>query len=186
MAEPVAVHIDCPCPGTPHPNGDTVYLRPTPGLVGGVMIRNRYVDISTRLYALQQRGEMNDTDTAEATGQLLETYLRAGIASWTLVDEQGQPVEVTRDSITAFEEHWQAATVVADRADDLYKSVVLDPLRMAGSTSSNGSPTTASTSATNGNGTTRRQRRSKRSLTSTSPTAGTVTIIESPAGGSSS
>ena len=46
--------------------------------------------------------------------------------SWNLVDEDGEPVPVTREALE--ELRWEDAYELADRADDLYGAQVLAPL----------------------------------------------------------
>ena len=60
----------CRCPGTPHPDGDTVYLRPKLGLAAGI--------------AVQAAGRGGQAEAAwtrpSITGLLAESYLLVGVA----------------------------------------------------------------------------------------------------------
>ena len=150
---------DCLCPGAPHEDGDSVYLRAKLGLAAGVAV-NRMLQDARR----------NGTGPEELTGRITEAYLLHGVESWTLMDESG-PIPVTPETIRAhllddFSRAWDAA----NRADELYSGPILDPLvnpgrRSSSSTSSNGSTSAPSV------GSPKAPKRSKRSSTSTTPTA---------------
>ncbi len=108
--EPIPVAVGCFCPGAPHPDGDTVYLRPELDAGGGFAV------------TLAMQG-----DAETLTERLGRAYLEAGIVDWTFVDAAGAPVPVTRRMIRRL--RWnQAMYTLADRASDLYGSAVLDPL----------------------------------------------------------
>ncbi len=181
------VSIRCVCPlkadEVRHPDGDTVTLRDTLGFVATQTARNAVI---------LAKGEALDEGIplggALALALLTEQYLLLGIESWTLVDEKGKPVPVTRGSIRAFfddEDHDDVATVVSDACDLLYAKKVMLPLLQTASTSSPVTPT-ASTSPTRGNGATPRRKRSSRSLTTTTPTDDIETTSKLPVGDSSS
>ena len=205
MAGSVKVHIDCPCPGTPHDAGDDVFLRPNPGAVGGTMIYNRYIQILNDLRDRHLAGQvLDEVDQEEVTAKVAQVSVRVGIEAWTLVKDDGSPLEVSPGAIRdVLEANFYAWREVSDVADGLYTKPVLGPLLARARQSSPRSRTTGSTSATPGrrsNGSraaatkrtssagsspTPRPKRSKRSSTSTTPTGGTVTITSLPAGGSS-
>lgn len=111
MTEPTSVRVrDCACPGTPHPDGDVVYLAPKLSLAGGLAA---------------------DFDIRKAAGdgtflaQLWQvTFVRYGAIGWNLVDEDG-PVDF---DVNALLEDYTLARPVAEAADDLYGEAVMRPL----------------------------------------------------------
>lgn len=159
------VTIPCPCKGTPHPDGDTVGLLPKLGLRGGVSVQ-------TAIYAALQGGPIAAT---EMTGILAEAYVLNGVATWSLVDPLGQPLEVNRENIVAYLlSDFNVSAAVADKCDELYMQPVVSPLALVASTSSPNGSTSAPTSVPNGH-TPKRPKRSKRSSTSTTTTGVTAT-----------
>lgn len=132
--------------------------------------------------------EMGDATAslASVTGFLIEAYLLHCIDSWTLQDEKGKALPVTRQNVRDhLLTHYDEAEKVGDAADDLYTDKVVLPLLNRASSSSPDTSTPGSTSATNGSGT-RRLKPSKRSSTSTTPTVVTGPMAALPAGASSS
>ena len=109
--EPTPVALgECLCPGTPHPDGDTVWLRPELDVGSGFAV------------TVAMTGESDGL-----TERLGRAYLEAGISSWTFLDGAGQPVPCTRANIRRM--RWNGSTYrLADMAADLYGSAVLDPL----------------------------------------------------------
>lgn len=164
MAELVSVPVPCPCPEEHrHEGGDTVYLRPTLGLLAGIAIQKLFIEMS----------QAEGLDAATMTGRLAEAYLLHGVADWTFLNGKGKvPVddEHIRSVLLA---DFTVAEQVADAADDLYLSVVLDPLRKK---IANLSPTTSTNGSTSPSrvGTPKRPKRSKRSSTTPTPTADTA------------
>ena len=126
---------DCTCPGTPHPDGDIAELRPYLDYPGG----------AEALAAIQSVGD----DTARFAEVLGPVFIRRGVVAWNLLDEDGEPVPVTREALDSL--RWEDAYELADKADDIYGGQVLAPLvkRMA---------TSSPTGRTNGS--TRRPRKS--------------------------
>ena len=167
---------ECRCPGTPHPDGDTVYLRPKLGLASGIAIQKLIVDAN--------QSEV-PVEAAALTGVLAEAYLLHGVADWTLQTDAGltpvNPITIRAYLLDDFER----AERVADAADDLYMPAVLGPLLRRAATSSPSTSTNGSTSAT-GAGTRKPRKRPKPSSTSTSPMADTVATSKSPVGVSNS
>lgn len=146
--EPVAVPVgECLCPGAPHSDGDTVFLRPELDPGGGM--------------AVMRVAATGDGDTASIEERLGRAYLVWGIVSWTFVDEEGKPVPCTRENIRKL--RWNDATyAIADKASDLYGDA-LDPLvtavnRLALTTSSSrNGRTTPPTSRTRSGSASRRR-----------------------------
>lgn len=162
------VPIGCICPGKPH-EGDTVTLKDPLPFASAMTIRQTLGRVQRDSV---DRGEAITVD--EYTAILSELYLLYGIAAWTLTDAEGKPVAVTKASVTGLLlADLEAASEVADVADDLYTKKVILPLLPGASISLPGSLTDGSTSATNGTGTTP-PKPSRPSSTSTIPTADTA------------
>jgi hypothetical protein len=109
MSKPVKFR-DCACPGTPHTDGDTVTFRDQ-------------LDFSANARAVglifSGEGEPNST-------KAWPVYLHEGPIAWNLLDEDGEPVLLTRDALDALE--FADQYEIADRADDIYRDTVLAPL----------------------------------------------------------
>ncbi len=174
------VPIRCVCPanadGSPRHEGDTVALRDTLGFREITTIRNL-------------AGQVDSDDpfvVAEILAALSEGYIIFGVESWTLVDEKGKPLGVSRASIR---EHILAdvevAADVADAADDLYGERVVLPLLTRALKSSQPTQTDGSTSPSKRSRTSR-PKQSKPSSIGSSQTADIVPITPSPDGGSNS
>jgi hypothetical protein len=166
----IAVRIgECQCPGAPHAEGDIVSLRPILDLRGGFRVKRRLIELNQAAY-----GEQN-TDMAELEIHLAEVYLTEGIAEWNLVDEDGVARPLTDENLAAFLfSDYSRAEAAADKADDLYRPAVLDPLVTRALNSLPDTQTSGSTSPTNGVGR-KRPTRSKRSSTTTTLTDDTAT-----------
>ena len=130
MPDTVPVRFrDCSCPGTPHPDGDVAELRPFLDYPGG----------AEALAAIQS--VLFDTDRfAEVLGPV---FIRRGVVGWNLLDDEGDPVPVTREALDAL--RWEDAYELADKADDLYGGQVLVPLVKRMPASSKNGQTNAST-----------------------------------------
>lgn len=132
--------VPCPCPGTPHPDGDTVSLYPHLGLHDGVVAQEKIIA------AMEGKADVD-----EVTATLMEVYCRKGVAAWTLVDSTGEPVPVTPEMIeAALLSNFAVGHVVAEAADSLYSPALIDPLRNGAGRSSPATPTKRSTSAKTG------------------------------------
>jgi len=168
----------CHCPGTPHPDGDFVYLRPKLGLREGIILQEPVADW-LNVPAADRPGQ------EYMRAELSERYLILGIAEWNLTDEDGaivvNPLSIREHLLNDFDR----AEPAAEKGDELYSDVALGPLRKLVAMSSKATSNNGSTSPTS---ITSRKRRkpSKRSSTSTSPMADTVTTSPSLAGVSSS
>lgn len=150
---------ECLCPGAPHEDGDSVYLRAKLGLSAGILLQRVVIE-----------GNQNKLPAAQIAAELSEAYLQVGVASWNLLDDEG-PVPVTPDTIRSYLlEDFARATPVANRADELYAGPVILPLFPKAAVSSNTSTTNGSTSPIH-LGQSKRPKRSKPSSTSTSPMA---------------
>lgn len=164
MSESAPVGIgECQCPGAPHPDGDSVSLRPRLGLAAGIAIQRLIVEAN-----------QNRADSAEVTGKLAEAYLLHGVSEWNLVGDNAKPIPVNEDTIRIYLlSDFARSAPVADAADDLYMEVVIGPLVDRARSLSPTTSTNGSTSA-NQAGRSKRPRQSKRSLTSTTQTADTA------------
>ena len=159
MTDTVPVTVPC----EQHPEGDTVYLKPTLGLAGGVEVQAAILDLGKGVTANQVQGI------------IAELYVRHGVADWTLHDDAGNPVALTPQTLQArLLDDFSMAKPLADRADELYGKAVVVPLAMRVAESSRAMRAARSTSAPTGSPASPRKR-SKRSSTSTSPTAATAT-----------
>ena len=169
------VNIPCICAAA-HPDGDTVTLRdPLPFRIA--------VTLRQSVAALYAEGQT--PDVSEITGGLMESYLLYCIESWSLVDDEGRPLPVTKVNIRErILDNLGAMIVVRDAADEQYAEAVMLPLVRMGSSSSPPMPTGRSTSATNGSAP-GHPRPSRRSSTSTTRTDATATTSGSLAGASS-
>lgn len=121
MPDTIAVRFrDCACPGTPHPDGDVAELRPHLDLAGG----------SEALRSVSVFSEDKDGNTlwklapsSEFQERLWPVYLRRGVVSWNVVDEDGKPVPLEAVADLPYEDAYE----LADRADDIYGGEVLAP-----------------------------------------------------------
>ena len=128
--------VPCPCPGTPHPDGDTVSLYPKLNLHDGVFAQRKIIA------ALDSK-----LDSDEVVATLMDVYCRKGVAAWTLVDADGKPLEVTPEAIEAnLLSDFSVGNLIAEKADSLYSAALIDPLRNGAGKSSRPTPIYGSTS----------------------------------------
>ena len=172
------VTIPCICPpkdGQPRHDEDTVTLRDKLGFQAVAAIR-------------WQTEIMRQTDPrasfAELFGAVTELYILYGIEEWTVVDDKGKLVEVSKPAIRDRLLTTDQAQIVGDVADGQYAEV-MRPLLQPASTSSPPTPKIPSTSHER-NTSPRHRTRSKPSSISTIPTAATETTTSSLDGDSRS
>lgn len=131
----------CPCPGTPHPNGDIVYLAPEASMTMG----------------LKANGAINKAGGDEVLLELHlgRVFLEEGIVGWTFVEneEDGDrivsvSVPITPDAIERLLPWAKGGSDVAERANELYAGAVIAPLVRRSMSSSGLMPTNGSTSHT--------------------------------------
>lgn len=152
-SDPVEVRLGaCYCPGKPHET-DLVYLAPALSMAGGM--------------AAQAVINEGMTDPIRLQEGLAEIWLRHGVTGWNLVDEQGDPLPLDRDSIMRALPYGKGGRLVAERADDLYAEDILAPLAERVRTISQRGRTAGSTSRTRP----RTPKRSSRSSTATTAKA---------------
>lgn len=153
--EPVEVRLPaCYCPGSPH-EADLVYLAPALSMAGGMAAQSAIAEGFTDQIRLQEL--------------LAEVWIRHGVVSWNLVDEDG-PIPVTRDNVLRALPYGKGGRQVADRADDLYAEDILSPLVERLKTTSPRGRTNGSTSATRPS-TRKRRRPSSTATTAKAPPA---------------
>jgi len=177
----VNVTIPCPCPAKP--DGAARHEQDTVTLMDTLPFRQHLILANTipQLYR-----EDPEAGVPEVVAALVEAYIVNCITTWTLVDDKGKAVPVTKADIRSrLLTHFEAATIVGNAGDDLYSERVTAPLLARASTSSQPTQTDALTSAPSGPGTTP-QKPSKRSSTTSSLTVVTGSTASSPSGGSNS
>lgn len=175
MSHPIAVA--CPCPGTPHPDGDTVELREKLDLHAGVAVQRLVIDANQAGVGL---------GAAELVGILSEGYLIYGVEGWSFLNEQGLPLPCTKDTIrSVLLADFTLAAPVAEAADELYMAAVILPLANRARSSS---PTTLTNGSTSPRprGTRSHPKQPKPSSTTTSLTDATEGTSPLPAGASNS
>jgi hypothetical protein len=139
--ERVAVDLaECRCAGTPHDH-DTVWLRSELGPDGG--------------YAVMRAMRNGGTDNEELPELLGRAYARHGIVDWTFLDDEGEKVPVTPDTIERLS--WAVIYPIAERGDGLYAESLLAPFVARQSASSSNGHTAPSTSARKRSTSTRRR-----------------------------
>jgi len=153
----VPVQLDhCPCEGTPHPDGDVVYLYPELSAPAGIRARSFFASAMT--------GSLEQVEVEE---RIAELWLSTGVASWTFVFDDGRPIPVTPENIVRALPYGKGGRLVADKADDLYVASVTAPLLAQLQTLSQPGPTRSSRPATRPTTTSRRKPRKPSSIATT-------------------
>ena len=143
----IPVPVRCPCPGTPHEDGDTVFLAPHIGFRAGLEAEATMVRVWTNLDTSGKVPTQTEA-SLKVEAALREIYVVGGVKAWTFVDEAGESIEVSEDSIAEILlSDFSLARPVGDKADELYTASVLDPLLARLSKSSRTTRTRGSTSA---------------------------------------
>lgn len=149
IPQPIEVDIGpCDCPKQPH-DRDLVYLAPALSMSGGMAAQG----------VIQQAG----SDVVRLQELLADIWIRHGVIDWNLVDEDGDKVDLTPDTIARALPYGKGGRLVAERADDLYAEDILAPLAERLKTLSQGGRSGRSTSRT-------RKSRSKRPSPSSTAT----------------
>ena len=120
----------CPCEGKPHPDGDVVSLYPELSVASGIKARAFFVE-----------GITGGLDSVGVQQAIAELWLSVGVAEWTFLDDDGQPIPVTPENVVRALPYGKGGREVADAADDLYVSDVTSPLVKALSEISQPGPT---------------------------------------------
>lgn len=107
----------CPCAGTPHADGDTVYLYPELSAPAGIRARAFFRDAMT-----------STLSQVDAEAAIAELWLSVGVAEWTFVFDDGRPIPVTPENVVRALPYAKGGRQVADTADDLYVTSVTAPL----------------------------------------------------------
>jgi hypothetical protein len=155
----VPVQLDyCPCEGTPHPDGDIVYLLPELPAPAGVRAR-----------AFFQQAMTGTIDAATAEESIAALWLSMCVAEWTFLLDDGRPIPVTPENVVRALPYGKGGRQVADKADDLYVESVTAPLLEELARLSKRGSTPSSRPATRPNPTSRQKPR-KRSSTATTAT----------------
>ena len=124
----------CPCEGTPHEDGDVVYLKPELTPLEGIRARSIVANWI-------EDGGLN---AVEANVALAELWFSIGIDSWTFLADDGTSIPVTPENIVRALPYGKGGQLVADAADDLYTQMVIDPLvKKISGLSSDGSTATS-------------------------------------------
>lgn len=150
----------CPCEGTPHPDGDVVYLYPELSATAGIKARRFFAD-----------GMTGSIPEVEVEARLAELWLTVGVADWTFLFDDGKPIPVTSENVVRALPYGKGGRLVADKADDLYVETVTAPLLHGLEALSQRGQTRSSRPATRPRATSRRkpQRRSSTATTAKAP-----------------
>jgi hypothetical protein len=182
------VRIPCICP--PKEDGEQRHVEDAVTLPDVLDFRRTLTVRQAIRFAVGESVAEGETLTvAEMTAVMAEAYLLHCIDAWTVLDEKGKALPVTKANVRArlLEGDFEAAETVGNAADDLYSDKVVLPLMARARPSSPPTPTPVPTSATtHGSPKKGRRTRSKPSSISTSPMAVTGPMAASHAGGSSS
>lgn len=130
--------IPCPCPGSPHPDGDTLTFRDKLDFERAMTVRNEIVRL-----VRARPGQ------SAALASITKTFAIVGLESWTVVDDKGKPREPTPIAIADTLEGLDilAASEIADQLDELYAERYVLPLVREAPTSSPPTSTDELTSA---------------------------------------
>lgn len=121
MNEPTEVRVECPCPGTPHPDGDTVYLKEEPDVP-------MYVAWNVTFEGVQGSSLSISEWHADMQGAFAGVYLRHGIRGWTFVDEKGDAILITPTTVNRLLPFMKGGKAVVDACDALYGTKLMAPL----------------------------------------------------------
>lgn len=126
-------------------------------------------------------------DPADLEIALAESYLDEGVAAWNLLDEAGTERPLTPESLRVhLNDDYGRAEIVTDKADDLFRSPVLDPLLLKVLNSLPPLPTNGQTHPMNGRGSKRKRRSSPSSTSATAATPSDIETTSPPSVGASS
>lgn len=131
---------DCACPGSPHPEGDTVSLLPQLSIEGGAAAELDLIDVMNAA----KDGDSREASYAKLLVRWTATFVRYGAVAWNWIGDEG-PVPF---DVEVLVNDYSLSRLVAGRANDLYQQAALDPLLEAAAPN-------------------RQQRRSRRSSTGT-------------------
>ena len=121
---------DCGCPGSPHPEGDVVYVTAKLGLEAG-------------LACTQDR--MAATDQGDLIRRWIVSLVRWCAVGWNVTDEKGAPVPFSPAILL---DDYELAAPVADALADRFVDTLIGPFPTCQPPTSPPGPTADSTSAT--------------------------------------
>lgn len=125
MADETALHPvpvgACRCPGTPHPDGDVVYLDPVLSTPAGM---------AAQTSLLQTEGGWADRHAA-----MIMALMRHSVREWTFLDEKRKPLPVSPAAVERQLTWLNGGKEVAGAAASLYADIVLGPFIEAFSSS---------------------------------------------------
>lgn len=124
---------DCACPGGPHDgmegrdDGDWVEMKPALSFTAGAEALRM---MASALVVVSPSGGGPDgtdpvIDNSRADGLVGPVYVREGVKSWNVVDEDGVAVPLDVDLILS---NYGWAYPIAEAGDDLYSGALLAPL----------------------------------------------------------
>ena len=105
---------ECLCPGTPHPDGDVVYLAPVLSTTAGQAAQG----------AISEAG-----DPTRLEELLWRVFRDHCITGWNFVDKDGDPIPLTSENKERGLPFAKGGRLVAEKADELYAQDVLAPLQ---------------------------------------------------------
>lgn len=103
----------CRCPGTPHTDGDIVYLYPELSMAGGI--------------AAQVALAFGET-AIEKTSGVAQALVDHAVADWTFVDAKGAKVAINAATIRGALPWKRGGREVVEKATELFSDVVAVPL----------------------------------------------------------
>lgn len=111
---------DCACPGTPHDEGDLVYLDPVLSLEGGAAAE---VDVQM----VQELPERRRTSALIARWAV--TYVAYGAVGWNWTEMDAKEKHVPRPfDVEVLLADYSKSRLVAEKANELYSEAVTGPL----------------------------------------------------------
>lgn len=105
---------ECRCPGTPHPDGDVVWMRDRPDTA----------------MALAAESSMHQSSNlmGEPSAAVFSVYIRHGVVRWNLLTEEGKAIPVTFDTILDRMADWlHGGKIVSEKGVELYHSLIFAP-----------------------------------------------------------
>jgi hypothetical protein len=114
-SDPIAVRVgDCLCEGSPHADGDFVYLDAQLSLDGGLLASAAMA--------------VSEGDPQKGEHDLGFAYLLGGISGWNFLDDDGKPIAVNPDTIRRALPWGKGGRIVAEKANKMYFDQVIRPL----------------------------------------------------------
>lgn len=131
MANVEARARDCACPGSPHDEGDIVYLLPTLGIEGGLEAEADLLDAINKFPISEKMSKAAEAAATTSRSRYLRpkwfvTFLRHGAVGWNLVNAEGEPEPFDVERLVA---DYSLARMPGDKAADMYGAAVLAPFQ---------------------------------------------------------